>query len=153
MLRLLRSFRAGNWHLHLYTIDVLVSWCFAYDRQNYAKYMWVYNSQMTRLPEEHPKIYKYFTGGGFSVQISKETLLVEYLLTKLSKKPLTKIPQTAGGTEGFSTKPSAVSKYHLNAEYISTAIKQLCSVIEIDSPHDIHSGLQPPRVKKYETDV
>ena len=93
--------------------------------------MSIYNSQMTRLPEEHPGIYKYFTGGGFSVQINKEILLVEYLLTKLLKKPLTKIPQTAGGTKGFDTKPSAVSKYHLNAECICTAIKQLCSVLEI----------------------
>ena len=100
---------------------------------------------MTRLPEEHPKIYKYFTGGGFSVQISKETLLVEYLLTKLLKKPLTKILQNAGGLKGLSTKPSAVSrpKYYLNAEYRSTAIKQLCSVIEIDTPYNIHSDFQP----------
>ena len=148
MLRLLRSSREGNWHLHMYTIGVLVSWCFAYDRQNYAKYIRVYNSQMTRLPEEHPEIYKYFTGGGFSVQISKEILLVEYLLTKLMKKPLTKIPQTAGGTKGFSTKPSAVSNYYLNVEYRSTAIKQLCSVIEIDTPYNIHSDLQSSRVKK-----
>ena len=119
MLRLFRSSREGNWHLQLYTICVLVSWCFAYDRQNYAKYIRLYNSQMTRPPEERPKIYKYFTSGGFRIQISKEILLVEYLLTKLLKKPLTNIPQTAGGTKDFSTKPSAVSKYHLNAEYRS----------------------------------
>ena len=72
-----------------------------------------------------PEIYKYFTGGGFNVQISKETLLVEYLLTKLLKKPQTRIPQPGGGTKGVSTKPSAVSKYY-NAEYRSTATKQLC---------------------------
>ena len=113
--------------------------------------MRVYNSQMTRLPEEQPKIYKYFTGGGFSVQISKETLLVEYLLTKLLKKLLAKIPPTAGGTKGFSKKSSALSKYYLNAEHRNTVIKQLCSVIEIDSPHNIHSDLQPSRVKKDET--
>ena len=87
--------------------------------------MRVYNSQITRLPEEHPNIYKYFTGGAFSVQISKETLLVEYLLTKLLTKPQTRIPQTTGGTKGLSKKPSAVSKYYLNAEYRTTAIKQL----------------------------
>ena len=45
-----------------------------------------------------PEIYKYFTGGGFNVQISKETLLVEYLLTKLLKKPQTRMPQPGGGT-------------------------------------------------------
>ena len=66
--------------------------------------MRVYNSQMIRLSKEHPKIYKYFTGEGFSVEISKEPLLVEYLLTKLLKKPQTRVPQTAGGTKGFSTK-------------------------------------------------
>ena len=88
--------------------------------------MRVYNSQMIRFSEEHPKIYKYFTGGGFSVQISKETLLVEYLLPKLLKKPQTRIPQTADGTKRVKTKPSAVSKYYLNAESRSTATKQLC---------------------------
>ena len=62
----------------IYICTRLVFWCFAYDRQNYAKYLWIYNSQMTGLPEEHPEIYKYFRGGGFSVQISKEPLLVEY---------------------------------------------------------------------------
>ena len=95
--------------------------------------MRVYNSQMIRLSEEHPNIYKYFTGGGFSVQISKETLL-----TKLLKKPQARIPQTAGA--GVSTKPSAVSKYYLNAEYRSTAIDSC--VIKIDSPHRIHLDLQ-----------
>ena len=105
--------------------------------------MRVYNSQMIRLSEEHPKIYKYFTGGGFSVQISKETLLVDYLLTKLLKKPQTRIPQTAGA--GVSTKPSAVSKYYLNAEYRSTAINSC--VIEIDSPHNIKSDLQLKKMK------
>ena len=79
--------------------------------------------------------------------------MVKYLLTKLLKKTLTKIPQTAGGTKGFSTKPSAVSKYYLKAEYRSTAIKQLCSVIAIDSPHTIHSDLKPSRVKRDETGV
>ena len=105
--------------------------------------MRVYNSQMIRLSEEHPKIYKYFTGGGFSVQISKEILLVEYLLTKLLKKPQTRIPQTAGA--GVSTKPSAVSKYYLKAEYRSTAINSC--VIEIKSPHNINLDLQLKKMK------
>ena len=37
--------------------------------------MRVYNSQ--RLSEEHLIIYKYFTGEGFSVQISKERIPVD----------------------------------------------------------------------------
>ena len=46
--------------------------CLAYDWKNYAKYLKVYHCQMTRLPEEHQIIYNFFTGGGFSAQISKE---------------------------------------------------------------------------------
>ena len=42
-------------------------------------------------------------------RLAKKTLLVEYLLPKLLKKPSRNIPQTAGGTKGFSTKPCAVN--------------------------------------------
>ena len=153
MLGLLRSSREGNWHLHLYTIRSMIPWCFAYDRQNYAKYLSVYHSQMTALPEEHPQIYTHFTGGGFSVQMGKDNPFGRIPVDQTIEETINKDTQTAGGTKGFSTKPSAVSKYYLNAEYRSTALKQLRSVIEVDSPHNIHSDLQPSRVKKDETDV
>ena len=36
----------------------MIPWCFAYDRQNYARYLSVYYCQVTRLPEHHPQIYE-----------------------------------------------------------------------------------------------
>ena len=55
---------------------------------------------MTRLPEERPKIYKYFTGGGFSVQISKENPFSRIPVDQTIEETTAKIPQTAN-CDGF----------------------------------------------------
>ena len=38
MLDLIRASREGNWPLHLSGMNRMLPWCFAYDKQNYARY-------------------------------------------------------------------------------------------------------------------
>ena len=52
VLGLLRTSREGNWDLHLNAIRTLISWCFAYDKVNYARYLSPYLAQMSNLPEQ-----------------------------------------------------------------------------------------------------
>ena len=47
---LLRASREGNWGLRVSTIRNIISWCFAYDNVNYARYLSLYLSEMS-----HPK--------------------------------------------------------------------------------------------------
>lgn len=57
LLGLIRASREGNWPLHLASIRSFIPWCFAYDKQNYARYTSVYYSQMTQLAETHPEVH------------------------------------------------------------------------------------------------
>ena len=38
LLDLIRGSREGNWLLHLSSVRQMIPWCFAYDKQNYARY-------------------------------------------------------------------------------------------------------------------
>ena len=42
LLGLIRTSREGNRLLHLYAVRVMIPWCFAYDKINYARYLPVY---------------------------------------------------------------------------------------------------------------
>jgi len=65
-----RASIGGHWLLHLASIRVMISWCFAYERQNYARHLTYYYAQMTQLPVEHPDhVYAEFMQGHFSVQL------------------------------------------------------------------------------------
>jgi hypothetical protein len=57
VLGLLRASKEGNWLLHLASIRTMISWCFAYDRLNYASYLPYYHAQMSRLHIDHPEVY------------------------------------------------------------------------------------------------
>ena len=49
LLALIRASREGNWVLHLHGIRSMIPWCFAYDKQNYARYLSIYHAKMTKL--------------------------------------------------------------------------------------------------------
>ena len=67
VLGLLRTSREGNWNLHLYSLRMMITWCFAYDKVNYARYITVYFAQITNLAENNP-VHRAFASGSFSVQ-------------------------------------------------------------------------------------
>ncbi|KAL8611826.1 hypothetical protein ACOMHN_041288 [Nucella lapillus] len=90
LLGLIRSSSEGDWYLHLRAVRLMIPWCFAYDRLNYARYLPAYYGQMTNLAADYPEIYQAFKEGNFAVQL-KKTLLVAFQLTKQQKSPSTKI--------------------------------------------------------------
>ena len=65
LLGLLQVSREGVWDLHLHAIRLMIPWCFAYDRLNYARYLPAYYAQMTNLAASQPEIYQAFKDGHF----------------------------------------------------------------------------------------
>ena len=64
----LRSTKVGNWNLHLEATSAMLPWMFAYDHQNYFRFLTYYWSQMTKLPTTHPNIFNEFFLGNVSVR-------------------------------------------------------------------------------------
>ena len=119
LLDLVRASREGDWLLHLSAIQRQIPWCFAYDKQNYARYLPVYYNEMTQLPESHPEVHDHFMNGGFSVQLGGKNPFGKIPIDQTIEETANKDTQTAGGTKGFSLKPGAVSRYYITAEYHS----------------------------------
>ena len=71
LLGLIRTSIEGNWQLHLNAIHCMIPWCFAYDRQNHARYLPIYYAQMTSLLKDHPFSYEHLKHGGPLVQRSE----------------------------------------------------------------------------------
>ena len=70
VLGLLRASREGNWYYHLQSIRMMIPWCFAYDKVNYARYLTAYFAQMTNLEERKPEVQRAFKSGNFSFQLT-----------------------------------------------------------------------------------
>jgi len=55
-----RSLKLGNWEAHLEATRMMLPYFFAYDRQNYSRFLTFYWTDMKQLPETHPQIYDQF---------------------------------------------------------------------------------------------
>lgn len=154
LLGLLRASREGDWPLHLAYIRKVIPWCFAYDRQNYARYLPYYYAQMSRLAVDYPNVHAQFVEGGFSVQIGPKNPFGKIPVDQTIEETVNKDTQTPGGTKGFSLKPGAVSKYYLTTEYRSSYLRQLRAMVGHDCSHQVnHPDLQMPRIRKDEANV
>ena len=106
----LRSTKVGNWNLHLEATNAMLPWMFAYDHQNYSRFITYYWSQMTRLPTAHPNIFNEFLLGNFAVRRTPG---------KFNKVPSDQcIEQTInreqkghGGIKGYSTSVGTIQRW------------------------------------------
>ena len=147
-LGLAQASREGDWMMHLHFIEAMLPWCFAYDKQNYARYLSVYYGQMTQLQEKHPYVHSFMQHGGFSVQIGHHNTFGRIPVDQTIEETVNKDTQTAGGTKGFSLKPAAICKYYLTAEYRSMCIKQLRIMIQLQDKNTSLVDHQQSRIKK-----
>ena len=146
VLGLIRASREGNWLLHLAMIRAMLPWTFAYDKQNYARYMSAYYTQMTRLEMDHPESYDHLTNGGLSVQIGSSNPFGRIPVDQTIEETVNKDTQTAGGTKGFSLNACAVSRYYMTAEYRSGCLRNLRQIVQVLTSGIVHADLEPSRM-------
>ena len=86
-LNLIYATHTGNWTLYLSCIEEVIPWCFAYDHQNYARYLIPFLNDMLRLPSSMPEVYNAFLNGEFSVQMGEANPFGRNEADKTIKKP------------------------------------------------------------------
>ena len=94
--------------MHLLAICSIIPWCFVYDKVNCAPYLPVYYLDKVNLPDEHPGLH--FQQEGFAIQLTSESPFASIPVDQAVKETVSKHTQTAGGTKGFSLKPSSVQR-------------------------------------------
>ena len=109
---LTRSFREGNWHLHLSAVHRALALCFGFDRINYKRFLPVYYEDCLALPSKFPKLYEGFMNGDFVVRHSKRNgsaVPVDQALEKEYNKPA----KSQSGIIGITRRKGAVCKWKL----------------------------------------
>ena len=124
----------------------MISWCFAYDRLNYARFIPCYYTMMSRLPIDHPEVYIHFQQGGFSVQIGSSNPFGRIPVDQAIEEIVNKDIQTPGGTKGFILKHGAVTRYYLTSEYRNKFLRQLRYMVGHNDYQVNHSDLYLPRI-------
>ena len=68
LLDYIKSFRIGDWQLHLCSMKKVLSWFHAYDRINYARHFTHCFASFQKLSETHPSILDQFQKGNFAIK-------------------------------------------------------------------------------------
>ena len=141
LLGLIRASREGNRLLHLYAVRVMIPWCFAYDRNNYARYLPVYYAQMTNLPAERPDVHQNFMEGQFSVQLFDESPFARIPVDQTREVTVDKDTKTTGGVTRFSLKTGAMNRFYLTAEYRCGFLCQHRNLVQAKRPQFHHNEM------------
>ena len=131
---LTRSFREGNWMLHLSSVYRALALCFAFDRINYKRWLPLYYEDCLALPTQFPEIYEAFSNGDFVVRHSSRrcsAVPIDQALEKEYNKPA----KSQSGIIGITRRKEAVCKWniikHEKAKY-RTCLQEICQMSEGD---------------------
>ncbi|CAC5360780.1 unnamed protein product [Mytilus coruscus] len=148
-----RATREGNWELHLACAEKMLPWFFAYDSQNYSRYMSFYLLHMQNLPNTHPDAHIYLSSGGFCVQRSSHGFS-RSTVDQTIEQTLNRDTKTRGGIVGFSLNKGSVKRWLLNAHErasISSKCRDLAGMVNPET--SAQKELGKTRMKRDETDV
>ena len=98
ILSILYATRTVDWILNIESIRRFLPWAFAYDRQNYARYLTLHLMEMVNLEENHRCTYDDFMMGNFSVQMSDNNTFGRLEADKVIETTINKDTKTPGGT-------------------------------------------------------
>ena len=149
LLNLIYASRTGSWELYLSCIEEVIPWAFAYDHQNYARYLIPFLDDMRQLPVKKPEVYTAFIKGQFSVQMGDRNPFGRNEADKTIENTINRDCKTGGGYIGFSANFAATQRWVLNDTRRGVYRKLLREHLLVTSPQAyIHKELAPARIKE-----
>ena len=154
-LNYVKSEKIPDWQLHLACCADIISYAFAYDHQNYARWGPIYLAEMLLLPETAPEVQALFDSGEHVVRRSSSgsfnsvwtDLGLEQSAVKDSKS-------RKGGIIGICRQESATLKWYLAVHVrsvITRNFKSFCQLNDVEEP--IHRSLTKSMIMKDEQDI
>ena len=119
MLQFIRSIRERNFPMYVQSLLQIVSWLFALDHINYARWLPVHISDMFNLKKTHPGVYHQFMNGHFSVQ--KTNNVFSAISIDQCHEQMNKLVKE-GGAVGLTEDPQALERWLVAGPEISQLI-------------------------------
>ena len=153
LLLFITSTREADWELHLECIRGMLPYFFAYDHQNYSRYVSYYWASMSALAQTHPTAAQELKGGEFGVQRNPK-VQHQIPMDMTIEQTINRDTKTHGGIIGFSRSSRAVQKWiataHQRAE-MTRNCRQMAG--EAASKERLHKDASTARMKQDEADV
>ena len=100
LLNLIYGTRSGKRNLYMEIIRSALPWFFAYDRQNYMRYITAHYYDFLLLKGSHPEHYAEFQNDNFSVQLSESNSFARMEMDKVIETTINNDTKTPGVTTG-----------------------------------------------------
>ena len=118
LLDYIKSFRIGDWQLHLCSMEKMLSWFHVDDQINYARHFTHCFASFQKLDETHPSILDQFQRGNFAIKRTNGSFnmlppdqVIEQMINKEQKSP--------GGIIGIATIIACVQRWVLSSHVIA----------------------------------
>ena len=95
LLDLFYATHSEKWNLYIETIRSVLPYFFAYDRQNYSRYLTTNYQDLLLLKVNHPEIYAEFQNGNFSLHESESNSFPRMEMDKVIEITINKDTKTA----------------------------------------------------------
>ena len=121
LLLFIRGTRQRLWELHLASLHKLVKYFFAHDKQNYARMVPVYLSEMYALKGNHPEVWEFFLKGNFSV--NKANVPFSAIGADHGIEHENRAMKVMGGIRGLAYDPQALERLFLASPELNTIVE------------------------------
>ena len=145
LLNIIYATRSGDWELLLETLKDVVPYTFSYNTVNYSRYLSSILGEMMQLEHTHPDVYRAFSAGHFSVQLTEGNSFGRIEPDKCIEMTINKDTKTPDGTTGFSTSPNAIIRWSINATYRAELRKKMHEFASYRKQEFLHKDLKPSR--------
>ena len=133
VLQFIRSIRERNFPMYVQSLLQIVSWLFALDHINYARWLPVHIVDMINLIKTHPGVYSEFMNGHFAVQ--KTNKVFSAISIDQCHEQMNKLVKGEGGAVGLTEDPQALERWMVAGPEISRLILEFENSIQtLESP-------------------
>ena len=152
LLDYIRSFRIGDWQLHMSSMEKMLVWFHAYDRINYARHFTHCFASLQNLNETHPSILDQFQRGNFATKRTNGAFnmlppdqVIEQTVNKEQKGP--------GGIIGISTSIGCVQRWVFSSHIIAEWSQDFKSSIGFEENNSMSKDAGKKRINTDESMV
>ena len=153
VLQFIRSIRERNFPMYVQSLLQIVSWLFALDHINYARWLPVHISDMVNLIKTHPGVYYEFMKGHFTGQRTNKVFSA--MSIDQCHEQMNKLVKGEGGAIGLTEDPQALERWMVAGPEISRLILEFENSYQNLKSHSSrkHHEQNPTTQKKFAKDV
>ena len=148
-----RSLREGNFELYTHCMRLVTDVFFAFNHQNYSRWLVRYNDNLLKLNTTHPEVYQEFQQGNFAVRRTKKPFSGSPIDLTLEQTINANAASQTLGISHMTNSISARQRWALSHADRMTVITIVLQDLSITKKEDVTAELRKNRMTKDRLDL